>query len=137
MSFDPVAFQTAFPQFATTPTATITGWANLAQNSAMGDWFGSAMLTEQQLLVAHMGALMTNISTQGTTPTGALVSAGEGGVSAGFTPPPVKTGWQYWLSSTPYGVQLWGLLVIAGMGGDLVGGLPERAAFRKASGIWC
>lgn len=139
MNFDIAAFRAAFPQFVDVlayPDPVIQGWVNLATTSAMGSWFALATLTEQQLLVAHLGALMSKVAAEGTAPTGALVSAGQGSVSASFTPPPVKSAWGYWLSSSPYGATLWGLLQIAGMGGDLVGALPERAAFRKVGGIW-
>lgn len=67
---------------------------------------------------------------------GPIQSATEGSVSVSFVPPPVKSGLQYWLSSTPYGTQLWALLCIAGAGGFYIGGLPERSAFRKVGGTF-
>lgn len=65
-----------------------------------------------------------------------MTSASEGSVSVGMMAPPAKNGWQFWLSSTPYGVQLGALLGVASAGGVFIGGSEERAAFRKAGGVW-
>lgn len=135
MTFDVAAFRTAFIEFQQTPEPNILSWSNLAANSAMSSWYASTNLTEQQLLVAHIGKMMTDAAT-GDGVTGAVTSASEGSVSASFQPPPAKSALQYWLSSTPYGVQLWALLSIAGAAGASVGGLPERSAFRKVGGVW-
>jgi hypothetical protein len=136
-AFDIPAFQTVFPQFAATPTATIQRWVGLVANSPQGDWFGyHASLTDQQLIVAHVGYLLTPAGTGQAVPGGALVSATEGSVSGSFAAPPVKTGLQYYLSGSPYGQMLWANLCIAAAGGDYVGGLPERRGFRKIGGTF-
>lgn len=136
-AFNPVAFQAAFPQFASTPDATINGWVSLVTNSPQGDWFGNiAGLTDQQLIVAHIGYLLSKAASGSGAPGGAITSAAQGSVNVSFVPPPVKTGLQYYLSSSPYGQMLWANLCIAAAGGDYVGGLPERRAFRKVGGVF-
>ncbi|ENN86068.1 phage protein [Rhizobium freirei PRF 81] len=136
-AFDIAAFQTAFPQFATTPSDTIQGWVTLVINSPMGGWFECETgLTNQQLMVAHIGYLFSKAATGQAIPGGAMVSAAEGSVNAAFAAPPIKTGLQYYLSGSPYGQMLWANLCVAAAGGDYVGGLPERRAFRKVYGTF-
>lgn len=65
-----------------------------------------------------------------------ITSASEGSVSAGFSPPPFKNGFQYWLSTSPYGLQLWALLKTAIAGGFYIGGKPETLAFRDVGGTF-
>jgi hypothetical protein len=55
-------------------------------------------------------------------------------VTVQLVPPPVKTGWQWWLLTTPYGADLWALLTLKSAGGFYVGGSPERSAFRTVGG---
>jgi hypothetical protein len=50
--------------------------------------------------------------------------------------PPAANAWQYWLNTSPYGMQLLALLQAKGVGGLYVGGLPERDAFRKVYGVF-
>lgn len=47
---------------------------------------------------------------------------------------PARNAWQAWLSQTPYGQSLSALLHIKAVGGLYVGGMPERAGFRKIGG---
>lgn len=63
-------------------------------------------------------------------------SATEGSVSVGMTPPPAKNMWQWWLATTPYGVQLMALLQSLTVGGFIVGGAPELGAFRRVGGVF-
>lgn len=138
MTFDVAGFRAAFTQFLSPSDysdSTIQGWADLASNSAMSNWFAGTSLTEQRLLVAHIGSMMSQAAS-GDGAGGAVTSASEGSVSVSFTPPPAKSALEYWLSSTPYGIQLWSLLRIASATGNIVGGLPERRAFRKVGGVW-
>jgi len=141
MNFDPVAFRAAFPAFAdmiTYPDAMVLGWFSIAQAYLASSWAmqGTTLTTAQQLLVAHIGTMMTNAMVDGSA-TGAVVSASEGSVSASFAPPPIKSSLDYYLSSSTYGIQLSALLDILAAGGDYVGGLPERSAFRKVGGVFC
>ena len=138
MTFDPVAFQSAFPAFASTPTAAITTWANIVDQSPMQSWFESAPLTQQQLIVAHVGYLLANADTIGDSQGGgAVVSATEGSVSASFVAPPVRDGLEFYLSGSVYGQMLWAMLNISAAGGAYIGGLPERSAYRKVGGVFC
>ena len=82
----------------------------------------------RKLLTAHLVHLAHGIASSGSVLT--LPSLAD------CTAPPTKTAWQFWLSSSPYGLQLWAMLTIAGSGGVYIGGLPEREAFRKVGGVW-
>jgi len=137
MAFDIAAFQTAFPAFSDTATATIQTWVNILAESSMADWFASTTLTQQQLIVAHVGYLMTNASTLNDSQGGgAVVSASEGSVSASFVTPPVKDGLEYYLSGSQYGQMLWAMLNISAAGGINIGGLPESRAYRRVYGAF-
>lgn len=136
-AFDVSAFQAAFPQFATTPADTINGWVNLVIHSPQGDWFQNvACLADQQLIVAHVGFMLLLAAAGQGAIGGAITGAAEGSVNVAFAAPPIRTGLQYYLSSSPYGQMLWANLCIAAAGGDYVGGLPERRAFRKVGGTF-
>jgi hypothetical protein len=71
----------------------------------------------------------------GTNPA-VITSATVGEVTIGIEPPPIKNQFTYWLSSTPYGMQLLALLNVKGVGGISVGGLPEKSAFRRVGGVF-
>lgn len=66
--------------------------------------------------------------------TGVVTGATVDKVSVTMAAPPFKSGWQFWLSQTPYGAQLWALLTLRSAGGYYIGGRPERRAFRKVGG---
>lgn len=139
MAFDLTLFRTAFPEFSsstTYPDATINGWVSLATNSPMGDWFTNATIAEDQYMIAHIGYLLTKSAAGNSVAGGAETSASEGSVSVSFAQPPIKTGLEYYLSSTTYGRALWALLLISGAGGDYIGGMPERGSYRKGGGLW-
>ncbi len=136
-AWDSQQFLAAFPAFATTSTTQIDFWEQMAVNSPMGNWFANtATATEQQLLVAHIGKLLSDAGNTGSGQGGAVASASEGSVSVSFATPPVKTGLEYYLSSTTYGQMLWGMLNIASAGGTYIGGVNERSSFRKAGGVF-
>lgn len=84
------------------------------------------------LMTAHLLKSFSIMSTGGLS--GVTASASEGSVSVSVTPPPSKSGWQYWLATTPYGLQLWALMTMLTMGGFYVGGSPERSGFRNSHG---
>lgn len=135
MAFDTAAFRQAFTAFSDTPDAAIQVWADIVTGSPMASWFNCAPLTQQQLIVAHIGYQLSNADSIGDSQGGgAIVSGMEGSVSASFVAPPVKDGLEYYLSSSTYGQMLWAMLNISSAGGVYVGGLPERHAFRKVGG---
>lgn len=88
------------------------------------------------LMTAHLVALASKEINGGAGASGAVQSATEGSVSVSFAAPPSRNGWEFWLSSTPYGVQLWALLNQLGSTGIYIGGLPERKAVRKVGGVF-
>jgi hypothetical protein len=135
MEFDIAAFQAAYPAFANAFTASIQNWVNIVLGSSMASWFNSTSVTQQQLIVAHIGYLLTNANTIGNSQGGgAVTNATEGSVSASFVAPPVKDGLEYYLSSSTYGQMLWAMLNVSAAGGQYIGGMPERHAFRKVRG---
>lgn len=137
MTFDPAAFQAAFPAFQETFTPAIEAWVEIVQGSPMGSWFECTTRTQQQFIVAHVGYLLTNANSIGDSQGGgAVVSATEGSVSASFVAPPVTDGLEFYLSSSVYGQMLWAMLNVSSAGGVYVGGLPERKAYRKVGGTF-
>lgn len=140
LTFNVTAFRTQFPAFATNPPtdATLQAYWDTAtcyvSNKNYGWLNGCCRQTAINLMTAHLAALALIIA-GGQTP-GIVNSATIDKVSVSMTPPPAQTGWQWWLSTTPYGAQLWALLLAKGAGGLLVGGFPERSAYRKAYGVF-
>ncbi|MDR1349679.1 MAG: DUF4054 domain-containing protein [Zoogloeaceae bacterium] len=108
-----------------------------AMYDATGDWLKirSASSYPYVLLTAHLLAL-NDTAKAGETPSGATTSASVDKVSVSLAAPPVKNGWQHWLSLTARGQQLWAWLKVNAAGGWEVGGLPEREAFRKVGGVF-
>ena len=89
------------------------------------------------LMVAHLISLNEKSASESSGGnSGIVTSASEGSVSVSFSAPPTQNGWEFWLSSTPYGLQLWALLQQMSSGGRYIGGLPERSAERKVGGVY-
>jgi len=128
---------TAFANSATYPDVMINAYyanagAYISQNDACGGLNGATLDFALQLLTAH---LLQSFSMISAGQTNVLVSATSiDQVSVTLTPPPAKTGWEWWLATTPYGLQLWALLNVQSTGGWSVGGRPEVCAFRKVGG---
>lgn len=98
---------------------------------------GETLQLALNLMTAHLTQINVMLANAGVSPTsGVLVSATIDKVTVTNMPPPATNGWKYWLATTPYGLQLWALLHKASAGGLYVGGLPERAAFRKVGGLF-
>lgn len=144
ITLDPAALRALFPQFADPakyPDAALTIQYGMATGYVSADTYGdmpvAARTNALYLMTAHLLALgiiiaQNNYSGQVGIVQGAVVDH----VQITLTPPPVKSQWQWWLNTTPYGAQLLGLLEAQAAGGFYVGGLPERAAFRKVGGIF-
>lgn len=134
-------FRTLYPQFAneaTYPDVMIQSWwvqANCVMAEpcvCLTDDCGSQML---YLMTAHIGASLTALAAGGSGgKAGILTSSSIDKVSVTYTLPPYKNGWQFWLSKTPYGLQLWAMLTTAAAGGFSVNRRPEARAFRKVYG---
>lgn len=114
-------FRVQFPAFADMvkyPDATIKGIFDRAAciiklNAGCG--CGAVLpcrLHALYLLSAHILALSEQAAKaqQGQNVAGFATSASIDKVSVSIAPPPVKNGFQYWLSTTPYGLELWALL---------------------------
>lgn len=139
---DIATFRLLFPAFADPtkfPDAYIQAQWDMA-TTFIGDvdgclFSGPEMQSALNLMTAHLMALNVLIAAGGGTGTiGVGTQATIDKVSVSYAPPPFKDGWQYWLSTTPYGVQLWALLKLKSAGGWYFGGRPERIAFRKVGG---
>lgn len=139
--FDPEAFRLAFPAFADEtkyPDDTLQlywdeGTCYISDKDC-GRLRGGCRQQALNLMVAHLATLSAMIAI-GNNP-GVITSSGIDKISVGIMPPPVRSQFQYWLSTTPYGSRLWALLNARSVGGFYVGGLPEKSAFRKVAGIF-
>lgn len=138
VAFDVTDFQRKFPEFALQSPVTLSSYWDLACeyiSSTEGSVFkGTGLASALNLMTAHL-AKLTAMSIAGQTP-GVVSGATEGSVSVSLTPPPVKNGWQWWLSTTAYGQQLWALMSVKSAAVLYVGGSLERASFRKAGGVF-
>ncbi len=139
--FDVTTFRLQFPEFAdplTYPDARLQGYWDLATayiNPTDSCTISGIQLQQAlNLMTAHLAKLYTSIDKGKTT--GLLQGATVDKVSVTLTPPPAKTGYQWWLVQTSYGSQLWALLQVAAAAGFWFGGLPELASFRKTAGIF-
>lgn len=137
-------FRALFPHFADAgvfPDQKIQAQFDLATGYISSDSYGDVPVAARTqalyLMTAHLLALGVIIATGNYTgQPGVLNSSSIGDVSVSLTPPPAKSQWRWWLNTTPYGAQLISLLEFQSVGGFFVGGLPERAAFRKVGGIF-
>ena len=134
-------FRTQFPEFANTttyPDSMLNGYwlmacAYLSPNDGIilnGDQLQIALY----MMTAHLAKSfsMLNAGQNSVVVSG----SSEGSVSVSLTPPPAKTAYQWWLSTTGYGAQLRALMLVIGAGGAMAGGSLERSAFRKAGGLF-
>lgn len=141
ITLDLATFRLLFPQFEDTaafPDVKVSANFDMATAYVSADEYGDmpvpARTQALNLMTAHLLALGV-IITQGNQG-GVVVGATIDSVSVTLAPPPMRDQWRYWLNTTPYGAQLIGLLEAQAVGGFYVGGLPERAAFRKVGGYF-
>lgn len=141
-TLDLATFRLLFPSFADPtkfPDAYIQAQWDMA-TSFLGDVDGclledDALQSALNLMTAHLMAINVLLAAGGGSGgVGVGTQATIEKVSVSYAPPPFKNGWQYWLSTTPYGAQLWALLGLKSAGGWYFGGRPERVAFRKVGG---
>lgn len=137
-------FRAQFPQFANAtafPDVLIQAQFDAATTYVSADTYGDLPLAARtyalNLMTAHLlalGAIIAqgNYSGQG----GVVIGSRVGDVQVQLQPPPARSQWAWWLNTTPYGAQLVALLEAQAVGGFFVGGLPERAAFRKVAGVF-
>lgn len=140
-TLDLPAFRAMFPAFADVtkfPDASIQMWWTMG-NQYIYSYdncliCGDTLQLALNLITAHLAQSFLLIG-NGQTP-GIVTGATEGSVSISMAAPPTKSGWQFWLASTPYGMQLWALLQTLTVGGFTIGGLPETAGFRRTYGVF-
>ena len=141
-TFDSVAFRKQFPFFASErkyPDEQLSGYFTMATAYIYHwDWHGICPAQLQlalNLMTAHLAYSNYLLITNGGGTSGVVTGAGIDKVNVSLQAPPIKNAWQQWLSTTPFGLQLWALLRIVSRGGFVVGGLPERDAFRNVYGV--
>lgn len=141
LTFDDAAFRLAFPEFtdeALYPETTLqmywTQGVCYVSDYNCGWLRGDCRQQALNLMTAHIAKLAGMIAI-GQNP-GVITNSTIDKVSVTIMPPPVKSQFQYWLATTPYGSRLWALLSVRSAGGFYVGGLPERSAIRKVGGIF-
>jgi hypothetical protein len=136
LTFDVTAFRVQFPAFMNPvmfPDATLQlYWDNATVYVSDVGNFGRLQDTSRQyalnLMTAHLTALSVIVA-KGQVPN--IVSASTiDKISVTLEPPPVKTEWQWWLCTTPYGQGLLALLQGRSVGGFYIGGSAPLAAFR-------
>lgn len=141
--FDPTAFKVEFPAFSADPPysdAYLQMFWDIAINYISNCNYGSlndgSRLEALNLMTAHLLQLSVLVAA-GQTPQ-VVSSSAIDKISVGLVPPPVanRSYFLWWLSTTPYGMKLAALLGIFAVGGFMIGGLPEKSAFRKIGGIF-
>ena len=137
-------FRAQTPQFADSaayPDAVLKARFDLAtayvSPADVGEMPIAALTQAVYLMTAHLlavGLLIAQNNYQGQV--GVVTGATVDHVAITLSPPPMRNQWRWWLNSTSYGAQLVALLEVSSVGGFFVGGLPERAAFRKVGGVF-
>lgn len=135
---DPAAFKAQFVELSALPDEQVQAYASMAAvylDPNDGPLLsGPVLQLALTLMTAHLAKSFLMI---GAGQTAVVVSGStEGSVSVSLVAPPVRGAWQWWLATTAYGQQLWALLQVQSAGGFYVGGSMERAAFRKAGGVF-
>ncbi|TCJ96149.1 uncharacterized protein DUF4054 [Volucribacter psittacicida] len=133
-------FRRIFPAFVgeAFPDEMIETWGNLAKSYLSESWLlnGERFSLALNLMTAHLLFSVSQSTKSNNGASGTVQSASQGSVSVSFSTPTTKNGWEFWLSTSPYGVQLWALLNSVGAVGCFIGGLPERQAVRKVGGVF-
>ena len=151
MNFDIAAFRLMFPEFSDDtkyPDQMLEMYWDLAtafittNSCPCGSLSGKQRAAALNMMTAHLLALSTQADGTGTGDSGAASGGGYqigstiGEISVSRMTPPATDGWQFWLSQSPYGQQLWALVSLLAVGGLSIGGLPERTGFRKIGGVF-
>ena len=114
-------FRNQFPAFENTtifPPAQLEGWWTMAtayiniDNTRPWIFKSGQLQLAVDLMCAHLAASFTLISNG--IPSVLVIGTTEGSVTVSMEPPPSKTAFGWWLSTTPYGAQLRALLRIVG-----------------------
>lgn len=141
LTFDVAAFRVQFKAFQNPsiyPNSMLQMYWDMATSYVSSTNYGWLNGLSRELAINLMTAHLLVLNDQiisGNTPV-LTNSATVDKVSVSLTPPPAKTGWEWWLSLSPYGQQLWALLLQKGNGGLYVGGFPETNSFRRNYGVY-
>ena len=138
ITFDIAVFRANFKEYADAtlyPDVTLQTYFEIATNyieNSSFNYLSPVLPHALNLMTAHQlrinDALMSGDN-------GLLVTSSHiGDVDITLTPPETKNSFEYWLSTTPYGIQLNALLKMYSIGGFYIGGSPERANFRNFNG---
>lgn len=87
-------------------------------------WLTAHLMKSALILSGHKGSPMV------------MTSATIDKVTISTLPPPVRSAWDQWLATTPYGVNLWALLSMKSAGGWSYGGHGELGGFRRIAGVF-
>jgi hypothetical protein len=144
ITFNPANFRVVYPQFADPgafPDLKLQSQFDLStayiSPEVYGDMPQATLGAALDLMTAHLlslGVIVAQNNFQGQV--GVVTGATVDGIAITLAPPPVRSQWRFWLNTTPYGMQLTSLLEMQSSGGFFVGGLPERAAFRRVGGVF-
>ncbi len=137
--FSVTLFRTQFSAFsneACYPDTTLQMFFDTAScyisTNDCGRLTGACRLRAINLMTAHLLRISDDIAAGNTSDF--VINSTVGSVSVAVQPPPETDQFQWWLTKTPYGQQLYALLGVVSVGGFYVGGSPERSAFRKVGG---
>lgn len=86
------------------------------------------------LMTAHLTQLWTLLQ-QGITPQ-VITSSTIDKITVTLLPPPVKNQFSWWLQTTPYGMELYALLMVNSVGGFYIGGSPVLSSFPRPGTYW-
>ena len=136
LTYDDAAFRLQCPAYSnvgTYPQSVLQAWWDAATYymSDVGNFGalqGDARQYALNLMTAHL-AYVSGLVAMGEVPY-VLGAATIDKVSVTAVPPPLKNQWQWWLSVSPYGQQLWALLQAKSVGGFYIGGSPILTSFR-------
>lgn len=134
--YNDTQFRTAFPAFADPtayPQSTLSMYFDTSGLYVANSNFGflaaaGATLHCLYLLTAHLAQLGTQIAAGNSG--GVIINATIDKITVGLQEAVLHNQWQYWLQSTPYGMQLLALLQVQSVGGFYVPGGIGRSGFR-------
>lgn len=142
-SYNDTAFREQFPQFEDTtafPTSQLSSWWTMGtayiniDNNYPWNFNSGQLQLASDLMCAHLAASFSLINKG--VPNVVVQGSAEGSVNVSLVPPPIKTAFGWWLSTTQYGNQLRALLRVVANVGLYVGGSIENQGFRRAGGVF-
>jgi hypothetical protein len=139
IEFDPVIFRQQVPAYSNPvdyPDATLQAFWDAAvyyvSNENYGCLQGDRRRYALNLMTAHL-VYISDMATSGQVPY-VLSASTIDKVQVSTVQVPLKNQWGWWLSTSPYGSQLWALLQVNSVGGFYAGGIPVLPAYRGRRG---